>query len=138
MGKNQMSISPAEMTVLKVLWESGPMTVREMCDTLVGRKQAWAYTTVQTLMNRLVSKGVAQRKAAGVAHQYAPVVSRKRLLAARLKDLANQFCDGAASPLIAALVGEEKFTPEELAGFRKLLDEAEESKPKRKSRGRRG
>ena len=138
MAKPPSSISPAELTVLKVLWDSRPLTVRDVCDALESEKQGWAYTTVQTLLNRLAAKGVVQREADGVAHRYRPALSRNRLLASRLKELAEQLCDGATSPLLSALVDTHRFTTEELAGFRKLLDEREESgpgnRPKKKTR----
>lgn len=136
MGRTSNSISPAELSVLKILWDTRPMTVREVCDAL--DKQRWAYTTVQTLLNRLVAKGAVQREPEGNAHRYSPSVSRNRLLASRLKELAEQLCDGATSPLIAALVNNERFSDEELAGFRKLLDErnanTEQAKPKKRRR----
>jgi len=137
MGKSPTSISPAELTVLKVLWDAPPLTVREVCDALGQRKQRWAYTTVQTLLNRLVAKGVVGREPEGNAHRYTPSVSRNWLLATRLKELAEQLCDGAASPLVAALVNNERFTDEELAGFRKLLDERDGDTEQVKPRVRR-
>ncbi len=132
MGRTSNSISPAELSVLKILWDMRPMTVREVCDAL--DKQRWAYTTVQTLLNRLMAKGVVRREAEGNAHRYSPSVSRNRLLASRLKELAEQLCDGAASPLIAALVGTGRFTREELDGFRKLLDAKTTETAKKKPR----
>ncbi|NUM52492.1 MAG: BlaI/MecI/CopY family transcriptional regulator [Candidatus Hydrogenedentes bacterium] len=136
MAKTSTAISPAELTVLKVLWNLSPLTVREVCDTLASQRQDWAYTTVQTLLNRLVTKGAVKRNPEGLAHRYAPAVSRSRLLASRLKDLAEQVCDGAASPLLSALVDTHEFTPEELAGFRDLLDQQQQHHANKKPRKR--
>jgi predicted transcriptional regulator len=121
-------LSEAEMEVLKALWANGPGTVRELNELLAGRR--WAYTTVLTLLQRLVAKGYAAREAAGVAHVFRAVVTREEVLERRLKETANELCDGSAAPLLLALVQGNTFSPEELARFRRLLDEAG-GKPRR-------
>jgi predicted transcriptional regulator len=123
-------LSEAEMEVLKALWAHGPGTVRRINEVLVGRR--WAYTTVLTLLQRLVAKGYAASEASGVAHVFRAAVTREELLESRLKDTADELCDGSAAPLLLALVQGNKFTPEELARFRRLLDEAG-GKPRRPS-----
>ena len=121
--KNPSSISPTEMTVLKSLWRTGPTTVRDLCDFLAAEGHDWAYTTVQTLLNRLQTKGFVTRDADGIAHTYAAAVSQRGLIASRLTELAEQLCDGAPTQLLSALVDAHRFSPVELAKFRKLLDE---------------
>jgi predicted transcriptional regulator len=123
-------LSEAEMEVLKALWAHGPGTVRRINEVLAGRR--WAYTTVQTLLQRLLAKGYAASEASGVAHVYRAAVTREEVLESRLKDTADELCDGSAAPLLLALVQGNKFTPEELARFRRLLDEAG-GKPRRPS-----
>jgi len=127
------SIGEAELEVLKVLWEHGPGTVREINARLQPRGRQWAYTTVQTMLHRLHGKGcVRQGTQAGAAHVFEAAVSRERLLGQRLRDLAQQWCDGTSSPLLLALVEGQQFTPEEIRQFRRLLDQLE--KPPRKPR----
>jgi predicted transcriptional regulator len=121
-------LSEAEMEVLKALWGQGPATVRRINEVLVGRR--WAYTTVLTLLQRLVLKGYVASEASGVAHVFRAVVTRDEVLESRLKDTADALCDGSAVPLVLALVQGNTFTPEELARFRRLLDEAG-GKPRR-------
>jgi predicted transcriptional regulator len=123
-------LSEAEMEVLKALWAHGPGTVRRINEVLVGRR--WAYTTVLTLLQRLVAKGYAASETSGVAHVFRAAVTRAEVLESRLKETADELCDGSAAPLLLALVQGNKFTPEELARFRRLLDEAG-GKPRRPS-----
>ena len=115
-------LSEAEMEVLKTLWAHGPGTVRRINELLAGRR--WAYTTVLTLLQRLVAKGYVAREAAGVAHVFRAAVTREEVLERRLKETADELCDGSAAPLLLALVQGNTFSPEELARFRRLLDEA--------------
>jgi predicted transcriptional regulator len=114
-----------ELAVLKALWESGPGTVRDVQDRLNRQGRAPGYTTVQTHLVRLEAKGYVTCERGGGAHVFRAAVSRDQLLQRRLTDLADQLCEGTASPLLLALVEGGKFTPEEIDQFRKLLDQLE-------------
>jgi BlaI family transcriptional regulator, penicillinase repressor len=131
---NTASVSETELAVLKVLWEKEQGTVRELQAILRDQGRNWAYTTVQTLLNRLEQKGVVASDKSSLAHVYRSVVSRDRMLQQRLSDLADELCEGTASPLMLALVEGARFTPEDIDQFRKLLDQLEASKPSKKGR----
>jgi predicted transcriptional regulator len=126
------SISATELAILKVLWERGPGTVREINRVLRGQGRRWAYTTVLTLLQRLEAKGYVASDKAGVAHVFRAMVSRDRLLRQRLRDLANQLCEGTPGPLVLALVEGHRFSETEIEQFRRLLDQLEEQKGKGK------
>jgi predicted transcriptional regulator len=121
---NQPGLSDAEREVLRVLWERGPGTVREIREALGGRGRTWAYTTVATLLQRLQSKQYVASDASLVPHVYRALVSREELLDRRLKDAAEELCDGQVAPLLLALVQGNRFSAEELARFRHLLEAA--------------
>ena len=116
-----------ELEVLKALWECGPATVRQVHAHLHDQGQRAAYTTVLTHLQRLEAKGYAASDKRGLAHVFRAAVSRDRLLRRRLKSLADELCDGAASPLLHALVEGRRFKPEEIERFRRMLDELEGS-----------
>jgi predicted transcriptional regulator len=118
-------VSDTELTVLKVLWRSGPGTVRDIEARLRRRKPRWAYNTVLTLLTRLREKGYVASDARGAAHVFRPVVTRDELLRQGLTSLADRICDGTASPLVHALVRGRRLTAEEIAHLRQLLDELE-------------
>ncbi|MHC4406040.1 MAG: BlaI/MecI/CopY family transcriptional regulator [Planctomycetota bacterium] len=132
------SITETEFEVLKVLWEHGPGTVRQVNERL----SQWAYTTVQTLLTRLEKKGYVACDRSGFAHVFEPAVTRDSLLRCRLGELVEQLSDGAATPLVLALVEDHRFTAEEIEQFRRLLDRLEVARPsealkRRRKRGRR-
>jgi len=121
--------------VLKALWKHGPATVRALSDRLRCSGRRWAYTTVLTLLGRLVDKGYVKRDDSGFAHVFQAAVSSQAFLGQRLGELVDQICDGTATPLLQALVEGHRFTPKEIEGFRELLDELEtEKKPPRTKR----
>ena len=129
--KNQ-PVSEAELAVLKVLWDLSRGTVREVRDILLGQGRDWAYTTVQTLLNRLEAKGHVRVERSGSVNVYRPAVSREQFAQQRLSNLAAELYEGAASSLVLALVEGTRFTPAELDQFRKLLDQLEQEPPRRK------
>jgi predicted transcriptional regulator len=113
------------MDVLKVLWDRGPGPVREIQAALLERGRHWAYTTVLTLLQRLQAKGYAASDRRPFAHIFSAAVSREELLGLRLRHMADQVCDGESAPLVLALVKGQRFSSEEIAQFRRLLDDRE-------------
>ena len=123
MEERPMSVSESELEVLKALWEAGPQTVRAVNAALRQHGRRWAYTTVQTLLQRLESKGFVACERSGQAHVFQAAVSRDALVSRRLRDLADQLCGGTASPLLLALVEEGRLTSEDVRHLRRLLDQ---------------
>jgi predicted transcriptional regulator len=126
---DKTGLTGAEMDVLKVLWDGGPATVRAVKRDLETRGRRWAYSTVATLIQRLAAKGFVTTDSSAVPHVYGPSVSREQLLGRRLRDAADQLCDGNPAPLFLALVQGDYFSPEELDRFRRMLDDAARKGP---------
>ncbi len=119
---SRTGLSDAEMEVLKTLWEQGPATIREINQVLSERGKKWAYTTVATLLHRLQSKQAVKTDSTTPPHVYQAARTRSDLLGEQLEAAANEFCDGKAAPLVLSLVQSNRFTAEELARFRQLID----------------
>lgn len=118
-------ISEAELAVLETLWKA-PGAPNELQARLARSGPEWAYTTVQTLLHRLLEKGFVARRRAGVAQVYSAAVDRDELLARHVGELASRFTAGALSPLLLSLLKTRRFSKSELARFRALLDEERE------------
>jgi BlaI family penicillinase repressor len=123
-SENQPGLSESEREVLRVLWDRGPGTVREINAELTRRGRQWAYTTVATLLQRLSAKEYAASDPSMIPHIFRAAVTRDEILERRLKDAADELCDGRAAPLVLALVQRGRFSADELARMRRLLDEA--------------
>ena len=132
--ESQPGLSDAERDVLRVLWDQGPGTVRQTRDELAVRGRPWAYTTVATLLQRLQAKHYVTADSSVMPHLYRAIVSREQLLDRRLRDAAEELCDGQAAPLILALVQANRFSAAELERMRRLLDEAASKPRSNKSR----
>lgn len=129
-------VSDSELSVLKLLWSEGPGTPNLLQERLSEEGTEWAYTTVQTLLHRLLKKGFVSRERDGVAQVYTATVDREELLAAHMSDLAERMCEGAATPLLLSLVRSKKFSRKELDRFRSIIDEETEGRPRKPGKRR--
>ena len=126
MGRPRNQVSDAELEVLKILWSLGPRTTSEALAALQEAGRRWAYTTVQTLLARLRTKGYVERATIGSASRFVAVVSQDMLIRQSLDSLVDRVCGGSSAPLLLNLARREGITPDELARFRSLLDELEQ------------
>jgi BlaI family penicillinase repressor len=125
MANSAPSVSDAELEVLKVLWDAGSGTVREIEAQLRKRKRRWAYNTILTLLTRLRDKGHVASDPRDLAHVFRAVTTREQLLRVGLTDLSNRVCDGITSPLVRAFVQGRRLSSQDIAELRQLLDELE-------------
>lgn len=123
MSKRDYELGDAELAVLRVLWDHGPQTVREVMERLHERGRKVAYTTVLTFLTRLAQKGVVAANKTDLAFVYRPKASRESVTRSRVRDLLEQLYDGAAGPVVMHLVENEQLTPDEIARLRRLIDD---------------
>jgi BlaI family penicillinase repressor len=120
--EQRLPMSDAEREVLKVLWEHGPLIVREVSERLAKQGHEWSRTTVITLLQRLEKKGYVASDKSQFAFVFRAIISREEEMHARMTELASDLCDGEALPLVLAFAERHRFSPGELARFRKMID----------------
>jgi len=120
------ALTPLELEIMNVLWETGSASVQTVQSLLAGR--ALAYTTVQTMLNVLHRKGKVKRRLKDRAYLYQPVVSRQKAVTQALGDMLDRFFGGSADSLVLSLVETRKLTPEALARIQQMLEHSEERK----------
>jgi BlaI family penicillinase repressor len=118
-------LTPLELEIMHVLWETGPANVQTVQQKL---KRDLAYTTVQTMLNILHRKGKAKRTLKDRAYFYKPAVSRKQVLSKHVVDVVDRLFGGSAESLFMSLVETKHLTAAKLARLHKLLEEAEEKR----------
>lgn len=114
--------TPGELEVLKILWERGPSTVRQVMEVL-NRRRPRAYTSVMSLLAVMTDKGLLARELRGRAFVYRASAARQKTLGEMLSDLLGRAFEGSASDLVAHLLEESKPSAEELEEIRKTIDE---------------
>lgn len=116
-------MSDAEREVLKVLWDQGPLGVRDVLARLTEQGQEWTRSTVVTLLHRLEAKGYVESDRSQYAFVFRPLVSREDEMHARMAELAGELAGGDAVPLVLAFAERHRFSPEELARLQRLIDD---------------
>jgi predicted transcriptional regulator len=118
-------LNDTEWKIMHALWAgSGEMSAREVWQALTP-ETGWAYTTVKTLMDRLVQKGVLAAEVRRNVSWYRSQLTRHRAVAAAARDLARRAFGGAVGPLVHHLVQSERLTADDRVELRRMLDEAE-------------
>jgi predicted transcriptional regulator len=116
-------LSDAEWKVMNAVWRRrAGATARQVLES-VAAETGWAYSTVKTLLERLVEKGALEASFAGRAARYRPRLARRRALRAAARSLMGRAFGGAAGPLVHFLLRSEKLTAEERDELRRMLDE---------------
>jgi predicted transcriptional regulator len=130
MAKPPLSIPDSELDVLKVLWDRGQATVREVLETLkeaghVGNKDGrpWSYATVATLLDRLETKKVVVSDRTDQAFTYRPIVSVKDVQRKRVDSLVDKLYQGEPGLLVLHLLKSHPIDPVQAREVRALLEE---------------
>lgn len=121
MSDRTAELGSAELEALKVLWDHGACTVRQVLTHLHARGKRVAYTTVLTFLTRLEQKGLAKSNKSGMAYVYRAAVTRDRVSRNRLQVLVEQLYDGAAGSLVLQLVKSQSLSKSELDELRALI-----------------
>src|SRR5262245_56841052 len=116
-------LTPLELEIMGVLWETGAANVQAVQQRL---RRELAYTTVQTMLNILHRNGKVTRALKDRAYFYKPAVSRRQVGRQAVSDLVEHLFGGAAEKLVMSLVETKHLTPEKLTRLSKLLKETEE------------
>jgi BlaI family transcriptional regulator, penicillinase repressor len=115
-------LTPLELELMKVLWETGPANVQTVQSHLQTRELA--YTTVQTMLNVLHRKGRVKRELKERAYIYKPALTRQKAASQAVREMLDRFFGGSADSLVLNLVESRQLTPEKLAEIQKLLEES--------------
>lgn len=112
-------LTPLELEIMQVLWESGPGAVADVQAKL---QSDLAYTTVQTMLNVLLRKKKVRRTPVGRAFVYQPVISREGAMGVALNDMVSRMFGGSGEALLMALIDTRQVTPEQIERASKLLN----------------
>src|ERR1700683_4482737 len=114
----------AELEILTVLWSRGPTTVREVHETIAGRRPT-QYTTVLKQLQVMAEKGLVRRDENQRAHIYEAARPREWTQKQLAVDMLHRAFNGSAKALMVGALASRKASKQELAELRELLDEYE-------------
>lgn len=115
-------ILDTEWDVLGVLWDRERATAREVADALHERRQ-WAYSTVKTMLDRMLDKGLVQARRVGNVWEYSPAMARGEARRGAWHRFVDTVLGGAASPVLELLASDTRLSKRQRAQLKKLIDD---------------
>ena len=126
-----MKLTEPEWLIMNALWYKHPAKVRDV----VGRLPSgvnWAYTTVKTMLDRLVEKKAVGKSKSNNIGLYEPLISRRQARQTAMRTMLDQAFDGAFGPMMHFLVEDEKLTADQRKELINILSGKSRKKGERK------
>ena len=121
----QVELTRAEWALMQCLWQQGKASATEL-QKLLDAQQGWAYSTVKTMLDRMVDKGVVTAHRVGNVYEYSPRLKRQSAVGRLVDDLYDRVLEGSLSPLVSRLMESRKLSAEDVAELRAMLDRYDE------------
>jgi BlaI family penicillinase repressor len=121
-------LSKGEMEVARELWQLGSATVRQVHEAFPAER-AIDFTTVQTYLRRLESKGYVKARLAGRTLVYSSRVEARKVIGQAVEELVDRLFGGETLPLMRHLIEERNLSDSDLAALRRLIDRLEGEEP---------
>ncbi len=115
----------AELAILRILWERGACTVRQVHDAL-SRERPAAYTTALKMLQIMTEKGLVRRDDSDRTHIYESRLTEEQTQRQLVRDLIDRAFGGSSSKLVLQALSGRRATPEELGEIRKLIESSRE------------
>ena len=115
------ALSPSETEILRLVWQSEPVTVQQICDALP-KDRSIAYATVQTLLRRLEKKGYVRHEVQGKAHLFSAAVKREHVIKRTVGDFVQRLFGGDPLPLMLHLADQSDLNADDIDELKKLID----------------
>jgi len=127
MARSQPRPTDAELAILRVLWERGASTVRQVHETLADTRDT-GYTTTLKLMQIMADKGLVTRNETARTHVYSAIAGQEQTQRQLVQDLVDRAFGGSAAQLVLRALRAEDATDAELKEIRKLIDDYREKR----------
>lgn len=136
MARTPQDITDAELAVLQVLWDEGPLPIRRITEILYPSGKAAQYATVQKLLERLEAKECVDRDRAAAIHVFAATLKRDELVGRRLQAVAEKLCGGSWTPLLTHLVQGQRLSDTDRHMLRQLIQDHSAPAARKERRGK--
>lgn len=120
-------ISEAEFEVMKVVWKYAPISTNEITERLV-RTTTWNPKTIQTLIKRLVTKGVLSYEKQSRVFVYTPLVKESDYIGQESTSFLNRFYDGNIASMLSAYIDNDRLSESEIDALRSLLSKGDKKR----------
>lgn len=119
-----LSLTDSEWKIMNAVWSLGEATTREVLGAL-GSEVDWAYTTVKTMLDRLVAKGALGEEKRNAASVYQPLLERESARENAVETLLERAFGGAFGSMVSFLLEREKLSARDRERLEALIEEEE-------------
>jgi len=135
MKQENLELFESEWAILQKVWELEPCTAPTVQEALQGEKE-WVYTTVKTMMDRMVKKGLLKTEKIRNLYLYRSAVTQSQARKSEIRRTLQRAFDGTFTPLMQFLIENDQLSEEEYSHLEKLIKNRKRRKtsPKRKRR----
>lgn len=118
--RNLLQISEAEFEIMKIVWKHAPINTNEITEKLL-QTTTWSPKTIQTLIKRLVTKGVLSYEKQSRVFVYTPMVKESEYIGQESNSFLKRYYDGDITAMLSAYIENDKLSKTEIEHLRSLL-----------------
>ena len=126
MPKRPVELTEAEWTVIKAIWATEPCTATAIQERLHQQTQ-WSYSTVRTIMDRMVVKGLLKSEKAGKVTLFQSTVTQEQAQRGELLYALKHAFNGALTPMVQCLLNSENISAKDLAELEAMIETKKKS-----------
>ncbi len=134
MGRTLPNVTETEWSVLQLLWDKGPATVRQLTDVLYPKGGPSEYATVHKLLERLESKGYVSRDRQTGVYVFQAIIDRDEVIGQQLEVLVEKMCGGSLQSLLSNLIRVRRLKVSELRELLELVEQLDRRRRLKKER----
>lgn len=120
--RNLPQISESEYEVMKIVWKCAPISTNEITEQLT-KTTTWSPKTIQTLIKRLVTKGVLSYEKHSRVFVYTPLIDENEFIGQQSNSFLKKFFDGDITAMLSAYIKNDKLSESEIESLRSLLSD---------------
>ena len=124
MRPKNTTLTPQELEIMKLVWQRGAATVRDVYEALLERRKI-AYTTVMTMMKILETKGYLKKRRLDRAFLYRPAHPQNQVIGGMIREFIDRVFNGSAEPLLVHLVKSRHLSEKDLQKIARMVEESE-------------
>ncbi len=120
-SKHTLHVTDTELAVLRVLWQHGKQTAREITEKVYSGYSASDFATVHSMLKRLEAKGAIDRDRSTHPHGFTAAVTETDIIGFTLAEMADKFSGGSMAPFILHLMEARKLSQKDADAIREML-----------------
>ena len=124
MRPRNSTLTPQELEIMKLVWQRGAATVRDVYEALLERRKI-AYTSVMTMMKILETKGYLKKRRQDRAFLYRPAHPKNQVIGGMIREFIDRVFNGSAEPLLVHLVKSRRLREKDLQKIVRMVEESE-------------